>query len=107
MLFPFAVATLPESLPSIPAALAVLALALFSTAAGYLIFYRLIEQIGATKTLSVTLLVPVFGMIWGALILKEPITSIQIIGLLIILVSLFLITGISFRQSNADSLKAK
>jgi drug/metabolite transporter (DMT)-like permease len=97
LLFPFAAATIPSSPPSITIILAVLALALLSTAVGYLIFYQLIARIGATNTLSVTLLVPIFGTIWGAVILGEPVTLVQISGLFLILASLVLITGLNFR----------
>jgi drug/metabolite transporter (DMT)-like permease len=50
LLFPVAALTLPASLPSVSVVSAVLALALLSTAIGYLIFYQLIERIGATNT---------------------------------------------------------
>lgn len=99
LLFPFAALTLPESLPSVSVVSAVLALALLSTAIGYLIFYQLIERIGATNTLSVTLLVPIFGMVWGAILLGEPISLIQIVGLIIILASLILVTNITFGKT--------
>lgn len=99
LLFPFAALTLPASLPSVSVVSAVLALALLSTAIGYLIFYKLIERIGATNTLSVTLLVPIFGMVWGAIILGEPISLIQIVGLIIILASLILVTNITFGKT--------
>jgi drug/metabolite transporter (DMT)-like permease len=99
LLFPVAALTLPASLPSVSVVSAVLALALLSTAIGYLIFYQLIERIGATNTLSVTLLVPIFGMVWGAIILGEPISLIQIVGLIIILASLILVTNITFGKT--------
>ena len=99
LLFPVAALTLPASLPSVSVVSAVLALALLSTAIGYLIFYQLIERIGATNTLSVTLLVPIFGMVWGAIILGEPVSLIQIVGLIIILASLILVTNITFGKT--------
>ena len=62
-----------------------LGLAVFSTAIAYLVFYRLIALWGATKTTSVTYLVPVFGMLWGWLFLREPITLTMILGGLVII----------------------
>ena len=62
-----------------------LGLAVFSTAIAYLVFYRLIAQWGATKTTTVTYLVPVFGMLWGRLFLHEPITLTMIVGGLVII----------------------
>lgn len=60
--------------------LAVLALALFSTALAYVLYYRLIQNVGSTKALTVAYLIPVFGVIWGRLILHEPVTSSIIFG---------------------------
>ena len=62
-----------------------LGLAIISTAIAYLVFYRLMAQWGATKTTTVTYLVPVFGMLWGRLFLHEPITLTMIVGGLVII----------------------
>ncbi|WP_409271412.1 DMT family transporter [Neobacillus sp. SCS-31] len=70
----------------------VLGVAVFSTAFGYLLYYYLIEHVGPTKTVTVTFLIPPFGMVWGAIVLHEQITSGMFAGLLIILGSLALIT---------------
>ena len=67
--------TVPKAVPTPTVMLAVLALALFSTALGYALYYRLIQNVGSTKALTVTYLIPVFGIIWGGLFLHEPITS--------------------------------
>lgn len=93
LLLPFAAVTLPNVPPPLSVVMSVLALALLSTAVGYLIFYKLIARVGATNTLSVTLLIPVFGIVWGKLFLGESIGAVQLIGLAIILISLTLITG--------------
>lgn len=58
--------------------LAVAALALLCTGLAYLIFYRLIDRIGASRALTVTFLIPPFGMVWGALFLGEHITPLMI-----------------------------
>ncbi|MEE6452204.1 DMT family transporter [Gottfriedia acidiceleris] len=79
------------------AILAVLGLALFCTAIAYLLYFHLIESVGPTKTLSVTFLIPVFGIIWGVLILKEHITLGMLFGFLVILCSVFLISDIRLR----------
>ena len=39
----------------------------------YLIYFRLIADIGPTRTFTVTFLIPVFGTLWGALFLHEPV----------------------------------
>ena len=58
--------TIPTAVPSADIWLAVIALALFSTSIAYLLYFRLIQNVGATKALTVTYLVPVSAMVWGA-----------------------------------------
>ncbi len=82
----------PVHVPGPSAAGAVLALALASTALGFALFYRLVARLGPTGALSVTFLVPVFGLTWGALFLDEPITTSTGIGLALVLVSVALVT---------------
>jgi len=65
-------------LPAPPSALVmanVLALAIASTAIGYLLYFRLIASIGPTRALTVTFLIPVFGVLWGVLFLDEPLAA--------------------------------
>ena len=44
------------------------------SAIAYLLYFRLIADIGATGALTVTYLIPVFGVLWGALFLGETIS---------------------------------
>lgn len=76
---------LPDTLPTMNVVMVVLALGLLSTALAYVIYFHLISSIGASKTLTVTYLIPLFAMFWGALILGEPITSSMIFGCTLIL----------------------
>lgn len=76
-LLPF---TIPQQIPSVGVIISVLALALISTAFAYILFFRLIQTIGSTKALTVTYLVPIFAMLWGAIVLKEMVTSSIILG---------------------------
>jgi drug/metabolite transporter (DMT)-like permease len=77
--------------------LSVAALALLCTAVTLLLFIWLIAHAGPTKTLTVTFLAPVFGVLWGVLFLKEPLTLSTFIGLIIILVGAGLVTELLFR----------
>jgi drug/metabolite transporter (DMT)-like permease len=95
LLLPLSVVSLPREVPSLAVALCVLGLALLSTAVAYLIYFRLIENVGPTSTVTVTLLVPVFGLLFGVLLLDEPFGLGTLAGLVIILSSVVLITGIS------------
>jgi len=58
----------------------VLALALLCSAVAYLLYFRLIADIGPTRALTVTFLMPLFGMLWGALFLGESITAPMLAG---------------------------
>ncbi|TCP59200.1 putative membrane protein [Tumebacillus sp. BK434] len=96
LLLPFAAVTLPEQVPGVEVTLSVLALAIFCTALAYLLYFALIQNVGAVKTLSVTFLVPVFGILWGALFLNEQVTLATAGGLLIILLSIALVMNARF-----------
>jgi drug/metabolite transporter (DMT)-like permease len=78
-----------------------LALSVLCTAAGFAIFYQLLASVGATGALSVTFLVPVFGIIWAGLFLHEAVTAKLIIGLVVILAGLYLLLGPDRRRSAA------
>src|SRR3712207_1232303 len=94
ILLPLAAASLPGERPSAGVTLCVLGLALLSTAVAYLLYFRLIENVGPTSTVTVTLLVPLFGLLFGVLLLDEPFGWGTLAGLAIILSSVTLVTGI-------------
>lgn len=96
VLFVPAAATFPVELPSVSASLSVLALALLCTAAAYLLYFYLIENAGPTKTLTVTFLIPAFGLLFGVLFLGDPFGPGTFAGLGVILISVALVTGIRF-----------
>lgn len=94
ILLPLAAATLPGEPPSLNVVFSVFALALLSTALAYLLYFRLITNVGPTKTLSVTFLVPVFGVLFGVLFLGEPFGPGTLVGMGIILAGVALVTGV-------------
>jgi drug/metabolite transporter (DMT)-like permease len=59
---------------------AVLGIALLGSAAGYVLYFRLLVDVGPTKTLTVSFLIPVFAVLWGAIFLGEPVGSSTVIG---------------------------
>lgn len=93
ILLPFSILTLPKQVPSSKAIISVILLGILCTSIAYLIYFYLIKQVGAVKTLSVTFLVPAFGIIWAALFLREKITIQNVIGLIIIILSIVLINN--------------
>jgi len=72
--------------------IAILGLAVFSTSIAYLIFYKLIENIGSNVML-VTLLMPVSAILLSIIILNERISTTQVTGLILILSGLILVDG--------------
>jgi drug/metabolite transporter (DMT)-like permease len=85
ILLPAVPFTIPPAFPGPKIIFAVLALALFSTSLANVLYFRLIQNIGPTKALTVTFLIPAFAMIWGALFLQEPITGSMVFGCALIL----------------------
>jgi drug/metabolite transporter (DMT)-like permease len=88
--------------PSLQAVMAVLALAVVCTAIAYLLYFHLIKTSGASNASLVTLLIPVSGVILGALVLGEAIRLEQLGGMALIIAGLLVIDGrIPRRQSRA------
>jgi drug/metabolite transporter (DMT)-like permease len=85
--------------------LAVLALAVLCTALAYLIYFNLMARVGPTNTLSVTFLVPVFGTLWGVLLLNEPLRVSLFAGMAIILTGVLLVTNVQFRTPVTAGVK--
>lgn len=94
LLLPLAILFRPSEAPTASAVYSVLALAVLCTSLAYLIFFRLMNQVGPLKTLSVTFLVPVFGVLWGSLFLEEQVHVNTVIGLAVILSSITLVNEI-------------
>ena len=58
----------------------VLLLALVCSAVAYVLYFRLIADVGPTRAMTVTFLMPAFGMLWGFLLLDETITFAMVAG---------------------------
>jgi drug/metabolite transporter (DMT)-like permease len=89
------VAETPWRLP-VPGAttwLAVLGLAVLSTALAYIVFFQILRRSGATNVMLVTLLIPVTAILLGYLVLGEPISVREIAGALVIGSALLVIDG--------------
>ncbi len=74
---------------------AALALGVMCTGVAYIIYFRLIEEVGTTSALTVTFLNPLFGILWGALFLNEVIGWYTIAGAAIVIAGTALVTGFS------------
>lgn len=80
MLAPFAIATWPKTSPPQGAWLSVLALGVLCTGIAYAFFFRLIARVGAARATTCTYLVPLFGVLWGWLLLGEQPTTLMLLA---------------------------
>ena len=94
VLLPLAISAWPATPASAPAWISTILLAVVCTGAAYIIFFRLIANVGPTAAVSVTFLVPIFGVVWGATLLDEAVTPSIAIGAAIILVGTALALGL-------------
>lgn len=94
VLIPFAWITWPELPPTQRGWGSLLMLAVLCTGVTYIIFYRLVMNVGPAKASTVTLLIPVFGVLWGWMWLHEDVSWSILIATAIILIGTSLATGI-------------
>ena len=80
LLLPFAPLMPPPGPVTLFIALNMIVFALLSSGVAFLLYYRLIADIGPTKALTVTFLMPAFTMVWAGLFLNEKITAVMILG---------------------------
>lgn len=78
-------------------------LALLCSAVAYFIYFRLIADLGPTKALTVTFLIPLFAMLWGALFLQEAVTINTLIGCAMVVLATWLVV---FQPQVAQTGKA-
>ena len=69
-------------------------LALACTALAYVLFFRLIANVGPARTITVTFLIPAFALLFGWLFLGEPMTPQMIGGCAVILIGTGFATGL-------------
>ena len=98
-LLPFAVIQRPTAVPDTDAILSLLALALLGTALAQLVLYRTIRLYGGRRMSLVTYLMPAFALLYGAVLLDEPLTASVLGGLVLILGGVALGSGSRLRRS--------
>jgi len=84
----------PAAMPSPRAWLALLAVGTACTGLAYILFFRLIESAGPARALTVTFLVPVFALFYGAVFLGEEITQWMLLCAVVIVCGVALSTGL-------------
>ena len=106
LLTPLLLADPPRAAPDAGQIACIVALAIGASGVGYLIYFRLIAEVGATSAMTVTYLVPVFGVLWAALFRGDEITVGMLLGAAVVLAGIALVTGASSPGSGGPSGRA-
>lgn len=102
-LLPLALPNLPTTSPSALAWASALVLAVFCSALAYLLFFRLIANVGPQRGSSVTYLIPLFGVVWGAIFLGERLEITHLVGGVIIIIGAALVLSPNPRAAGATA----
>ncbi len=91
--------TWPSHWPSGGAVASILALGLGGTGLAYVLYYWLIAHAGPTRTLTVTYLLPLTALIYGAVLLGEPVVWRELAGMALILIGIAGTSGLLRRKT--------
>jgi drug/metabolite transporter (DMT)-like permease len=84
----------PLTVPMRPdAILAIVWLGLLGSGAAYLVFFRLLGRWGATRTSLVAYLLPVFGIVLGAVVLSEEVDAGLVVGTALVIGGIALVNA--------------
>ena len=83
---------MPSALPTPVVAANLLALGVLASGVAFILYFRLMADVGATRALTVTFLVPLFAFAWAALFLGETLTPAIAAGAILILAGTLLVT---------------
>ena len=92
LLLPLMPWSLSDHAPSMRAWACAIALGVLCTGIAYMLYFRMIKNHGAARSMTVAYLIPIFGVIWGFLFLKEPITPSMLVGGSVVLLGTILVT---------------
>lgn len=101
----------PAQMPGPKAWAAVVALGVLCTGVAYVLYFRLIENLGPARALTVTFTVPVFAILYGATLLGEAVTPWMLLCGAVVLCGTALATGavrlpLQPRAAPADSMRS-
>jgi drug/metabolite transporter (DMT)-like permease len=99
LMAPLAVAFWPAVQPTATAWASAVALGVLCTAVAYALYFRLLARTGPVTTLTVTYLIPVFGVTWGAIFLHERLPGSALLGGLLVLAGVALTSGLAGREA--------
>src|SRR6267378_6957827 len=88
--FAVALPTIGATHLRLPSIVAILFLGVGGSGLGFLLYYFMMNTLGATRATTVTFLLPVTAVFWGASLLREAITIPILAGMVVILLGVFL-----------------
>ena len=97
--------TWPATAPSMQAWGALIAVGVVCSALAFMMYFTLLQRIDATKTQSVTYLIPVFALIYGVLFLDERVTLWMVLCGTVVLVGTALATGLIYKPQRGLTAK--
>ncbi len=101
VLLPALLLSRPHSAPTLQVVILMLLLAVLCSAVAYFLYFRLLADIGPTKSLTVSFLVPLFALLWGAIFLHEVINRTTLIGCAMVISATWLVTSPRLRTTPA------
>ena len=96
---PFGVYGVTRSTPTVVSLLAMLPLGLLSTGLAFVMWATLVGRAGATRGSVVSYLVPVVAIVLGVGVLAEPISRFEVLGMVLVLLGAWLISGREARRA--------
>lgn len=91
LMVPFAAASLPVAPVPVAVIVNLAMLAIVNSAIAYLLYFRLVLAIGATRALTITFLAPAFSACWGFMFFGERVSGRMVAGSLLVLLSVYLV----------------
>ncbi len=85
---------IPSTMPSSQAWASAITLSVVCTALAYILFFRLIANVGPSKAITVTFLIPVFGCLLGGVVLGETLTLTMVLGGAIVVAGVSMAIGL-------------
>jgi drug/metabolite transporter (DMT)-like permease len=88
----------PAVIPAPEVIAAIAALGILCSGVAYILYFRLVNDLGPTPALSVTFLIPVFGVLWGWAFLDEAVGWHTLIGGCVVVLGTMLVSGLTLSQ---------
>jgi drug/metabolite transporter (DMT)-like permease len=106
-LLPLNIWFMPDTLPSAKSWGDAIALGALCTALAYLMYFRLMANVGPSNVLTVAYLIPAFGIMWGIILLNETFTPLMWFGVMLVICGVLLVTGVITSLAEKRRLKSK